>query len=134
MAYYSNANGNITFASYLGNSSKSGSVSMAIGDKTHVIFSTTQTHTYTEDGDITNRSLSRPLSAAMTAFRIFAGYRYSNRYPCKIYNFKITVGDSLVYDLIPVRKDGVGYMYDKISKELYGNAGSGSFTYGDDVT
>ena len=131
--YYSNANNIATFASYLGNSSTSGAVGIAIGDKTHVIFTTTQVHTYTEDGDITNKSLSRPLSAAITAFRVFGGYRNSNRYPCKIYNFKITVGDSLVYNLIPVRKDGVGYMYDKISKELYGNSGSGSFTYGDDV-
>lgn len=37
-------------------------------------------------------------------------------------------------DLIPVRKNGVGYMYDKISGQLLGNnAGSGSFIYGNDV-
>lgn len=38
-------------------------------------------------------------------------------------------------DLIPVRKNGVGYMYDKISGQLIGNSyGSGAFTYGNDVT
>lgn len=37
-----------------------------------------------------------------------------------------------VMDLIPVRKNGVGYMYDKVSGELFGNAGTGSFTYGND--
>lgn len=134
VAYNSNANNKITFSSYLGNKTTSGGVGIAMGSKTHVIFSTTQIHTYTEDGDITNRSLSRSLSAAITAFRIFRGYRYTSEYPCKIYDFKITVGNNLVYNLIPVRKDGVGYMYDKVSKELFGNAGSGSFTYGNDVT
>lgn len=40
-----------------------------------------------------------------------------------------------VRDFIPVRKDGVGYMYDKVSGQLFGNAASsGSFTFGSDVT
>lgn len=38
----------------------------------------------------------------------------------------------LVLDLIPVRKDGVGYMYDKVSGQLFGNAGTGSFILGPD--
>jgi hypothetical protein len=41
---------------------------------------------------------------------------------------------TITLDWIPVRKNGVGYMYDKISGELHGNdAGSGAFTYGNDV-
>lgn len=36
-------------------------------------------------------------------------------------------------NLIPVRKAGVGYMYDKVSGELFGNAGTSAFTYGNDV-
>ena len=133
VAYYSNSTDTITFASYLGNNTTSGAVTISKGNKTHVIFSTTQIHTYTEDGDITNRAVARNLAAALTGFRIFRGYRYTNEYPCIIYNFKITVGNNLVYNLIPVRKDGVGYMYDKISGELYGNAGTGNFLYGNDV-
>jgi hypothetical protein len=39
---------------------------------------------------------------------------------------------SLVRDFIPVRKGQVGYMYDKISGRLFGNIGSGSFTFGPD--
>lgn len=35
-------------------------------------------------------------------------------------------------DLIPVRKGQVGYLYDKVSGELFGNAGTGSFTIGPD--
>lgn len=38
-----------------------------------------------------------------------------------------------VADMIPVRVGSVGYMYDKVSGELFGNLGSGSFTYGNDV-
>ena len=38
-------------------------------------------------------------------------------------------------DMIPVRKDGVGYMYDKISGQLFGNAaGKGAFVIGPDKT
>lgn len=38
-----------------------------------------------------------------------------------------------IIDLIPVRKDGIGYMYDKVSGNLLGNAGTGAFTYGNDI-
>ena len=37
-----------------------------------------------------------------------------------------------VMELIPVRKDGVGYMYDKVSGELFGNDGTGIFGIGPD--
>lgn len=37
-------------------------------------------------------------------------------------------------DLIPVRVGTVGYMYDKVSKQLFGNAGTGSFILGPDKT
>lgn len=41
---------------------------------------------------------------------------------------------TVTLDLIPVRKDGIGYMYDKISGRLYGNANTqGSFILGPDV-
>ena len=47
---------------------------------------------------------------------------------------KIWSSGNLVRDYIPVRKNGVGYLYDKVSGELFGNANSsGSFTYGNDV-
>ena len=44
----------------------------------------------------------------------------------------LTDGTNTV-DLIPVRKDGVGYMYDKISGNLIGTP-VGAFTYGNDVS
>jgi hypothetical protein len=46
---------------------------------------------------------------------------------------KIYVGGVLVRDYIAVRKDGIGYLYDKVSGELFGNANSeGGFSYGAD--
>lgn len=52
----------------------------------------------------------------------------------KIMGVKIWDGDNLlVRDLIPVRKDGVGYMYDKVSGGMFGNLGAGSFVVGPDL-
>lgn len=51
----------------------------------------------------------------------------------RLYFVKISQGTEVIMDLIPVRKDGVGYMYDKISGTLFGNNGTGAFTYGADV-
>lgn len=45
---------------------------------------------------------------------------------------KIWQDDVLVRDYIAVRKDGVGYMYDRVSGQLFGNAGTGAFIVGPD--
>lgn len=60
-------------------------------------------------------------------------YRISN---AKFYSFKCTDTDTgmVVMDMIPVRKNGVGYMYDRVSGTLFGNDGTGAFLYGQDVT
>ena len=39
-----------------------------------------------------------------------------------------------VADIIAVRKDGVGYMYDRVSGQLFGNSGTGDFIIGPDKT
>ena len=39
----------------------------------------------------------------------------------------------LVRDFIPVRVGTVGYMYDRVSGQLFGNAGTGDFVLGPDV-
>ena len=47
----------------------------------------------------------------------------------------VTVEGETVLDLIPVRVGSVGYMYDRVSGELYGNAAdSGAFIIGPDKT
>ena len=53
-------------------------------------------------------------------------------YSGKIYFVKISYGSNVIMDLIPVRVGQVGYMYDKISGQLFGNDGTGSFTLGPD--
>ena len=51
----------------------------------------------------------------------------------KLYYFKVYDNNVIIMDLIPVRVGSVGYMYDKVSKQLFGNDGTGSFTLGPDV-
>lgn len=47
---------------------------------------------------------------------------------------KISQGSDVIMDFIPVRVGQVGYMYDKVSGQLFGNTGSGNFTLGNDIT
>lgn len=51
----------------------------------------------------------------------------------RLYRAIITQGDKIVRDYIPVRVGTVGYMYDRVGNKLYGNEGSGSFTFGNDI-
>jgi hypothetical protein len=50
----------------------------------------------------------------------------------KIYYCKIFNNEGLVFDGIPVRKDGIGYMFDKVTNQLFGNNGTGEFILGPD--
>lgn len=52
----------------------------------------------------------------------------------RLHSFKWRqLGTGWIYDMIPVRVGQVGYLYDKISGELFGNAGTGDFILGPDV-
>lgn len=48
------------------------------------------------------------------------------------YRAKFIRNGSSIRDFIPVRKGNVGYMYDRVSGQLFGNAGTGVFTVGPD--
>ena len=50
----------------------------------------------------------------------------------RLYSSKIYENGVLIQDLIPVRKDGKGYMYDRVSKKLFSNGGTGEFIIGPD--
>ena len=41
---------------------------------------------------------------------------------------------NMIYDFVPVRKSGVGYLYDNLSGLLTGNQGAGAFGVGSDVS
>lgn len=58
------------------------------------------------------------------------GMEYSENYPLK--SFYIKNNGVLVLDMIPVRVGQVGYMYDKVSGQLFGNDGTGAFILGQD--
>ena len=53
---------------------------------------------------------------------------------CRIGLFKAYSQGEKIIDMIPVRVGQVGYMYDKVSGRLFGNAGTGSFILGPDKT
>lgn len=88
------------------------------------------------------------LDSISVTYSIYAGANLP-QYPigifCAIYNnsvislsklrvkdFVITSWAEPVLDLIPVRVGQVGYMYDKISGQLFGNSGTGAFILGPD--
>lgn len=61
------------------------------------------------------------------------------RFSCKIYEWKMWRNGTLIHDLVPVRKGGVGYKYDRaaprggpLGNGLYPNAGTGAFVIGTD--
>lgn len=87
-------------------------------DGVQVASSTTSSQSFTTDG----------------AAYLFATNGFGSLTPIILYSFQWRRNGDLLFDLIPVRKNGVGYMYDKVSGQLFGNAGSGSFSYGNDKT
>lgn len=92
----------------------------------------------TVNGDtVSDTALTYNVSNSTSKMRIGGGYNSSlvTSYLMtgKIASISITGDNVLLYDMIPVRVGVVGYLYDKISGTLYGNAGSGSFGIGNDV-
>lgn len=51
----------------------------------------------------------------------------------KLHYFKIEMDSKPIIDLIPVRVGNVGYMYDRVTRKLFGNKGTGAFVLGPDV-
>ena len=51
----------------------------------------------------------------------------------KLKSCYVKVNGVEVADFIPVRLGQVGYLYDKVSKQLFGNAGTGNFVLGPDI-
>lgn len=93
----------------------------------HVVFDdavTPDTSTYTSPG-----SLSLVLFARRTNSATVSNYAHAQVSSCSI---RDTSTGELIQDLVPVRKDGVGYMYDRVSGQLFGNAGTGAFVIGPD--
>ena len=52
----------------------------------------------------------------------------------RIYSFELSLGGEMILDIIPVCKGNIGYMYDRVSGQFLGNAGTGDFVIGPDKT
>lgn len=61
------------------------------------------------------------------------GRNSSSSFVGKIFAVKITDVDNTLYDLIPVRIGTIGYMYDRVSGQFFGNLGTDDFVLGPDV-
>lgn len=85
---------------------------------------------YTFNGDIYNTTYR-----CVDTLYLFCDHRSdttSIAYPLKMKYMKIIIDGILTRDYIPIRKETTGYMYDKVSGQLYGNAGTGDFILGPD--
>ena len=85
------------------------------------------THTYTS-------SFLSQSSYPLTLFAFNSAGNILLASDMTVSSFKCWKSDALVMDMIPVRTGQVGYMYDKISGTLFGNAGTGDFILGNDIT
>lgn len=64
-------------------------------------------------------------AAPSSSAKIIAGIR--------IYGFRMTEGDTVIHDCIPVRIGTAGYLFDKVNNALMTNLGSGNFLIGNDI-
>lgn len=76
--------------------------------------------------------------SGMTApFYIFRQHRTDNiksMSSYKLYSFKVSDGDNLIMELIPVKDlTGIACLYDKVSKTFFYNKGTGDFVAGPDM-
>ena len=63
---------------------------------------------------------------------LFKGRNFAN-INVKVGKVKIFDGNKLKRDFVPVRVGQVGYMYDKVSGQLFGNVNAGNFILGNDI-
>ena len=90
------------------------------------------------DGVLTKQVASSTFTcsgnATMFGIRVVSSSSVEYKNSQKIYSCKIfkDTESNLVRDFIPVRVGTTGYMYDRVSGELFGNAGTGDFILGPD--
>ena len=83
---------------------------------------------FAADG-VTASTISNPFaSGTMTLFGAGGQYYPNMIYACKLWD----ANGVLVRDFIPVRNGTVGYLYDRVTGKLFGNAGTGDFVLGPD--
>jgi hypothetical protein len=108
-------------------------------EKEHTLEISPSTGKVIEDG-VSYDIGTNPLNQDSDKIVLFARYNTSSGEvdgisAITIYWMKIYSPDKteLLFDLIPVRVGDVGYMYDRVSGQLFGNAGTGEFVLGSDI-
>ena len=81
-------------------------------------------------------SMTRPGDLPISTFGLFARNFGGTWTPCSmtVYAVQFYSNGTIVRDFVPVRKGDAGYLYDRVSGRLFGNAGTGAFTIGPDKT
>ena len=95
---------------------------MKVYDDNNVLLTTLSTNTSIFDNG---------LKAGLFGCNTSGTYNYGSS--ITIYSLKMYKSSTLVRDFIPVRVGTVGYMYDRVSVQLFGNMGTGNFILGPDI-
>ena len=124
---------------YAGTSNTGATASLVDGNAHTVdLQANSGTLTKTIDGTISTHNYNGTIVSGED-FTIFTSWKVSGSsmtarcVSAKIYAFQIWNNGVLVRDFIPVRKGTVGYLYDRVTGKLFGNAGTGDFVVGQDV-
>ena len=89
------------------------------------------TYNINNEGNTNNTSSSFKCPYSLLLFAANDhGIKYSDQF--RIYSCQIYENNILLFDLIPVKKNGVGYLYNKVTNQLLSNSGSGNFILGPD--
>ena len=88
------------------------------------------------DGEITKTSSGLIGNLSLVLFGLNVnGVQSGVKYPTRVNRLSLFDKNfSLVADFIPIRKGNIGYMYDRVSRQLLGNQGTGDFVIGPDKT
>lgn len=86
------------------------------------------------NGNDYHKEIVSNITASRSTICIFCdGQQHKSFLIGRLASFKMTINNSLVLDMIPVRIGSVGMMYDRKSGEFFGNNGSGEFRCGPDI-
>ena len=78
-----------------------------------------------------SNTMSQIFSTNAPAF-VFAVVNVTAKSCLRLYTLQLSRNNIAFIDLIPVRCGTTGYMYDRVSGQLFGNAGTGDFIVGPD--
>ena len=110
------------------------SFSISLNTKYHIYYDTTGTRKLLKINGQVIEDDTAPALHPLTTVKVFfldwdGGVKKGIIYWLKLYNSE----GVLVRDFIPVRKGNIGFLYDKVSRTLFGNSGTGAFVLGPDV-